>query len=156
MLESTRMSRIALVALLSLAVALTACKRESAPRRRATGRRCRDRAANRCRHRRGERCSGTTPAVAGVAAAPTFDAKAYAGTFSGQGTSLEIGADGTFNLEQAGAEAQSGTWTLEQDGEHILLDPDSKSEQDRRYKMVGNDELRADGGDAAALTRVKA
>ena len=81
-----------------------------------------------------------------------FDTKGFAGKFGATGTSLEIGADGTYRLsmraESANADLKTdGTWTVEADGKHILLDPNSKSETDRRYEIVSHDELRAvDGG----------
>lgn len=78
----------------------------------------------------------------------TFDAKAFAGTFGATGTRLEIQADGAYRLsvhaESADADLTSrGSWTLEPDGRHILLDPESKDEADRRYQIVTPDELRA-------------
>ena len=84
--------------------------------------------------------------------AVAFDTKGFAGEFGAPGTSLEIGADGTYRLsvhaESADAElATDGTWTVEADGKQILLDPTSKAEADRRYEIVSHDELRAvDGG----------
>jgi hypothetical protein len=83
------------------------------------------------------------------AAAAAFDSKGFAGEFGGDGGArLMIGADGTYALND-GSLASSGTWTLEADGGHILLDPDSKAEPDRRYVLVSNDELRAvEGGKA--------
>lgn len=81
-----------------------------------------------------------------------FDAKAFAGTYAATGTSLAVAADGTYILtvhaESADADlASAGTWTLEGDGRHVLLDPSDKSEPDRRYELVSPDELRAlDGG----------
>lgn len=76
-------------------------------------------------------------------ATASFDSKGFAGEFGGDGDArLAIGADGTYALND-GSVASSGTWTLEADGAHILLDPDSKAEPDRRYALVSNDELRA-------------
>lgn len=77
----------------------------------------------------------------------TFDARAFAGTFEALGASLEIQADGVYRLnlraESAGADPASiGTWTLDSDGKHILLDPESKAEADRRYEIVSLNELR--------------
>ena len=82
----------------------------------------------------------------------SFDAKAFAGTFAADGTSLAIAADGSYTLtvhaESAGADlASDGTWTLQADGREILLDPEDKSEPDRRFQIVSNDRLRsAEGG----------
>lgn len=87
-----------------------------------------------------------------VADAPRgFDTKAFAGTFAAPGTTLSIGSDGgyrmTVHAESANADLQSaGTWTLEPDGKHILLDPEGKSDPDRRYALVSNDELQPDEG----------
>jgi len=81
-----------------------------------------------------------------------FDTKGFAGTFGATGTNLDIAADGTYRLsvhaESANAELETdGTWTVEADGQHILLDPNSKADADRRYEIVSHDELRAvDGG----------
>jgi len=79
--------------------------------------------------------------------AVAFDTKAFAGTFSATGVRLEIAADGTYRLnvhaESANADLTTdGTWTVEADGKHILLDPNSKAEADRRYEIVSQDELR--------------
>ena len=80
-----------------------------------------------------------------------FDPRAFAGTYSADGTSLVVEADGRYTLtlhaESADADlASGGTWTLEADGRHVLLDPAGKSEPDRRYEIVSADELRAAGG----------
>ena len=87
-----------------------------------------------------------------------FDSKAFAGNFAAAGTHLEIQADGIYKLTvhagSAGADlASPGTWTLEPDGRHILLDPESKAEADRRYEIVSNDELRATDGSGQSLRR---
>ena len=82
-----------------------------------------------------------------------FDTKAFAGTFVATGTTLAIEADGPYPMsvdaESANADLESaGTWTLETDGKHVLLDPESKSDPDRRYALVNNDELQpVDGGE---------
>jgi len=95
-----------------------------------------------------------SPVPQNIAATSSFDVKAYAGTFSDKDTRLDITSEGTFTLDQGGKQT-TGTWTLEKDGEHLLLDPDSKSDQDHRYKMVGNDELQSVGGASETLTRSK-
>lgn len=77
-----------------------------------------------------------------------FDTKGFAGRFGAAGSRLEIAADGTYRYNpgtDAGLESQ-GTWTAEANGKQILLDPDSKSEADRRYEVVSHDELRASDG----------
>ena len=89
----------------------------------------------------------TGDATSPVADAPRgFDTKAFAGTFTAPGTTLTIDTDGSYRVtvhaESANADLESaGTWTLEPDGKHVLLDPESKSDPDRRYALVSNDEL---------------
>jgi copper homeostasis protein (lipoprotein) len=101
----------------------------------------------------------TVAAPLGVAtsAAPgehtDFDAKAFAGTFAAPGTRISFDADGNYTMrvhaESANADLDTqGTWTLEPDGRHILLDPSSKAESDRRYEVASMDELRPDDGGA--------
>ena len=96
----------------------------------------------------------TGDATSPVADAPRgFDTKAFAGTFAAPGTTLTIDTDGSYRMivhaESANADLESaGTWTLEPDGKHVLLDPESKSDPDRRYALVSNDELQpVDGGE---------
>jgi copper homeostasis protein (lipoprotein) len=93
-------------------------------------------------------------ATSPVADAPRgFDTKAFAGTFAAPDTMLTIDTDGSYRMtvhaESANADLESaGTWTLEPDGKHVLLDPESKSDPDRRYALVSNDELQpVDGGE---------
>lgn len=94
----------------------------------------------------------TSDATSPVADAPRgFDTKAFAGTFAAPGATLTIDSDGRYRMtvraESANANLTStGTWTLEADGKQILLDPDSKSDPDRRYTLVSNDELQPAGG----------
>lgn len=80
-----------------------------------------------------------------------LEAKDFAGSFSTEGAKLELAPDGTYVLtvraESAGADLQSGgTWTAEDGGARVLLDPGDKSGQDRSYTVVSADELRADEG----------
>ena len=69
------------------------------------------------------------------------------------GGKLELMADGPFKLTEtykgeAGApNVVEGTWTVEDGGKRVLLDPNSKSEQDRSYEIVSNDEIRMLGQD---------
>ena len=84
-------------------------------------------------------------------AAPGFDVKAFAGTFVADGAHLQLAADGTYaftvRAESADADLVStGTWTVEDDGAALLLDPDSKGESDQRFTLVSSDELAADVG----------
>lgn len=101
----------------------------------------------------------TTAAPLGVAtsAAPgehtDFDAKAFAGNFTAPGMRISFDADGNYTMrahaESANADLDTqGTWTLEPDARHILLDPTSKAEPDRRYEIASIDELRPDDGGA--------
>lgn len=106
------------------------------------------------------------PAAAPVAVAPPapvaapaeFDMRAFAGTFAGTlpcaackgvDTNVELKPDGTFRLVETyqgqtdgGPFEITGTWTAENAGKQILLDPDSKSEPDHRYDIVSPDEIR--------------
>ena len=82
-----------------------------------------------------------------------FDARDFAGTFSGTlpagiDATLSLNADGHFVLvERRPPQADApvtveGTWTAEQDGKRIRLDPNSKSEEDRLYAIGSNDQIR--------------
>lgn len=86
-----------------------------------------------------------------------FDRKAFAGRFSGilpcadcPGIEmwLEIASEGTFALRQTyqardTTTSLTGTWTVDDAGKSLLLDPDSKDEADRVFEIVSRDELRA-------------
>lgn len=93
-----------------------------------------------------------------------FDRKAFAGAFAGilpcadcpgVETSLEIHADGTYSQAEVrqGGEAKrtSGTWTVGAEGRQLLLDPDSKEADDRRFAIVSRDEVRLLDADGAPL-----
>lgn len=93
-----------------------------------------------------------------------FDRKAFAGTFAGIlpcadcpgiETSVEIRADGTYSQAEVrqGSEAtrSPGTWTVDADGGQLLLDPDSKDADDRRFAIVSRDEIRLLDADGAPL-----
>jgi uncharacterized lipoprotein NlpE involved in copper resistance len=100
----------------------------------------------------------TSPA----AGSPDFDVRAFAGRFAGTlpcadcpgiDSSLELRADGRYSQHDsyrerdAGFDA-SGTWTVEENGTRLRLDPDDKNGEDRLYGIVSNDELQmldADG-----------
>jgi hypothetical protein len=93
-----------------------------------------------------------TPAVAPAAPADpasAFDTGAFAGTFAGGGTRLELHADGTYGMEAPDGVTQ-GAWTHEPATGAIRLDPGSKNAQDRVFRMQGQDAL-VDG--ATTLTR---
>jgi hypothetical protein len=85
-----------------------------------------------------------------IAAAPSFDANAFAGHYVSGGTALEVTADGMFALNIDGG-AIDGTWTLMPGGKMVVLDPDSKGETDRRIEVLSNDSVKIVGG--ATLTR---
>jgi hypothetical protein len=84
------------------------------------------------------------------AAAPgehtTFDAKAFAGTFSDDNMTVAFAADGTYTLSSHAADNSPGTWSLEPDGHSLRLDPNAKAEADRVYTLVDNDALQAANG----------
>lgn len=85
-----------------------------------------------------------------TAAAPSFDAKAFAGQYGSGDTTLDIAADGTFALKIDG-NAIDGNWTLQPGGKTATLDPNSKGETDRQIEIVSNDSVKIVGG--ATLTR---
>ncbi len=106
-----------------------------------------------------EPAATTAPAAdAAPAATPTaFDAKAFAGTFSGTlpcadcpgiDTTVALAADGTYTVEETYQDRKveplkgDGTWTAEANGKRIRLDPNSKSDQDRLFEVLSNDEIR--------------
>lgn len=79
-------------------------------------------------------------------AAPDFDVKAFAGTFAAHGAELRLDADGTYvqtvHAESADADlVVPGTWTVEDDGTVLRLDPDSKGDEDRTLRIVSRDDL---------------
>lgn len=74
------------------------------------------------------------------------------GEFASDDTRLSIGERGTFVLERGGDRVE-GTWTLEQDGRRVRLDPNSKAEPDRVFDIVSPDELRHADGNAPSLLR---
>lgn len=99
---------------------------------------------------------------AGSAESPQFDQKAFAGSFSGTlpcascpgiDTRLELVADGTYRLDETyqGEKGEvfklDGTWTAESNNRHLRLDPNSKSDEDRLYEIVSNEEIRMLGKD---------
>lgn len=85
-----------------------------------------------------------------------LDVRAFAGSFKGTlpcadcpgiDSTIELKADGTYALHDVYQESNgatndgAGTWTVEEAGKRIRLDPDSKEDQDRLYAVVSNDEL---------------
>lgn len=85
-----------------------------------------------------------------TAAAPSFDAKAFAGQYASGDNTLDIAADGTFALKIDG-NAIDGNWTLQPGGKTATLDPNSKGETDRQIEIVSTDSVKIVGG--ATLTR---
>jgi len=97
------------------------------------------------------------PAPAAEAAPAAFDAAAFAGTFSGTlpcadcsgiDTKLELKADGSYALDESyqgkkdGNFKGDGTWTAEENGKRVRLDPNSKSDDDRLFEIASKDEIR--------------
>jgi uncharacterized lipoprotein NlpE involved in copper resistance len=96
-----------------------------------------------------------------------LDTRAFAGNFSGTlpcadcpgiDTTLELHADGTFMLMETYLERKvepamlDGTWTAEENGSRIRLDPNSKSEQDRLYAVDSRDQITQLGSDGTPPT----
>ena len=86
-----------------------------------------------------------------------FDVAAFAGSFSGTlpcadcagiDTKVEFKSDGTYAIEETyqgkkdGNAKGDGHFAAEEDGKRLRLDPNSKSDQDRLYEVVSNDEIR--------------
>ena len=86
-----------------------------------------------------------------------FDAKAFAGTFTGTlpcadcpgiDTQLVLSADGTYTITESYQERSAptlkgdGTWTAEENNQRLRLDPNSKSDNDRLFAILSNDEIR--------------
>ena len=96
------------------------------------------------------------PAATPVASAS--DARAFAGRFIAGSASIELRGDGSFELSDGGTRFD-GTWTAEEDGARIRLDPNSKAEPDRLFSVASSDEIHPLGAeglpapDAAALRR---
>jgi copper homeostasis protein (lipoprotein) len=114
----------------------------------------------------------TTPAGVAPATEPApeantaLDTRAFAGNFSGTlpcadcpgiDTTLELNADGSFMLmetyqkRKAAPGMLEGTWTAEENGNRIRLDPNSKSEQDRLYAVTSHDQITQLGSDGAPV-----
>ena len=100
-------------------------------------------------------------------AAPGFDAKAFAGTYGGTlpcagcpgiDAIIAFDAEGGYTLNEVyqdgtdSAFTTKGTWTVNEDGKTILLDPEDKEERDRSFELKSPTELLAKAveGQAAA------
>lgn len=97
---------------------------------------------------------------------PALDHRAFAGRFSGTlpcascpgiDTTLVLKDDYSFELTEVHQDSKDpavltkGTWTAEEDGHRIRLDPDSKAAEDRLFKAVANDEVQALDKDGNAI-----
>lgn len=95
-----------------------------------------------------------------------FDMRAFAGEFGGTlpcadcpgiETRIELKGDGSYALDETYVDRKDGrfkgdgSWTVEENGHRLRLDPNSKSEQDRLFEIVGNDEIRMLGKDGEAV-----
>lgn len=99
--------------------------------------------------------TGATSAVGQAPAAEVtdkagvvIDAKALAGEFEGNGSTLILEADGAYTqtLNAGGAQlSSSGTWSAAGPG-LLLLDPQDKAAQDVRFEVVSADELHSQDG----------
>jgi copper homeostasis protein (lipoprotein) len=93
------------------------------------------------------------PVAAAPAAAPSevaFDTKGFAGTFATGDSKITLNADGSYKL--AGATQGDGTWTAEENGKRIRLDPNSKAEADRIFIVTSRDQLDQVDEAGAAVT----
>ncbi|TWI04717.1 putative lipoprotein NlpE involved in copper resistance [Luteimonas cucumeris] len=99
----------------------------------------------------------TDPALIAAATPTRFDTKGFAGTFSGTlpcadcpgiDTRIELKPDGTYALQETyqgredGPRSGDGNWTAEEDGQRLRLDPNSKTDEDRLFAIVGRNEIR--------------
>ena len=86
-----------------------------------------------------------------------FDAKAFAGMFTGTlpcadcpgiDTRLVLAADGTYTITESYQERSApeikgdGTWTVEENNQRLRLDPNRKSDNDRLFAILSQDEIR--------------
>lgn len=98
-----------------------------------------------------------TPAAAAEAPKPGFDIAVFAGGFAGTlpcadcagiDTKIELKGDGSYSIDETyqdkkdGNHKGDGSWTAEEDGKRLRLDPNSKSDSDRLFEVVSNDEIR--------------
>lgn len=83
-----------------------------------------------------------------------FDIKGFAGTFATADAKITLNADGTYKL--SGAAQGDGTWTAEEGGKRIRLDPNSKTEEDRLYAVASNDQLDVLDGTGQPVTPTQA
>ncbi len=134
--------KLLLLAVLS-PFAFAACKPQTPPEPMATA---------------SEAAPADEPAPADDADPPSeapFDTKGFAGVFSGTlpcadcpgiDTEITLNRDGTYTLHQVyrdrgGSFDSDGTWTAEENGTRVRLDPNSKSEDDRLFAVVSHDQV---------------
>lgn len=146
------MKRIAFAAAALAVLSLSACKKEPA----------------------------AEPAAAAPAAAPAadpaleaaanpvvdFDMRSFAGEFGGTlpcadcagiDTRIVLAGDGTYTIDEtyqgksADAVKGDGNWTAEDNGHRLRLDPNSKSDADRLFEVLGNNEIRLMDKDGNAI-----
>lgn len=151
------------IALCSLLLSVAACKRESAETPAATA----PETAPTADAAAAVDAAHHTDVISEVDHATTpagIDIKAFAGHFSGDDIALELKADGNFALSGGAVAAPiDGTWTAEENGKRIRLDPNSKTEKDWLVAVNSNDELQAldsegkvpENAPAGSLKRVK-
>ena len=137
-------TRLSLMLAASMLLALAGCKPQAPAERPAPA---------------AETAATAQPAPAADEARPkaAFDAKAFAGTFAGTlpcadcpgiDTRLELAADGTYTITESYQERSApalkgdGTWTVEDDSRRLRLDPNSKSDNDRLFAILSQDEIR--------------
>lgn len=137
------MKRFLIVTILyALLLSMTACKRdaaapapvtESAPETTAAATPAED-----------AHSTDSSSEVDHTSAPADIDMNAFAGNFSGDDIALELNADGSYTLSGAAVSAPiDGTWTVEEEGKRIRLDPNSKSEEDWLFGVTSNDALQA-------------
>ena len=143
------MNRKLLLAVLASTLVIAACKPQ-APAEPAAP------AADTAPAASAEPASVATESVPASSAADVpFDVKGFAGTFSGTlpcadcpgiDTTISLKPDGTYTVHEAyqgkpDSFDGDGTWTAEENGKRVRLDPNSKSEQDRLFAVKSSDEI---------------
>jgi len=106
------------------------------------------------------------PALVAAATPSDFDLRSFAGTFSGTlpcadcpgiDTTIVLVGDGSYTLDETykdkpdGNHKGDGNWTAEDSGTRLRLDPNSKSDEDRLFEIVGKNQIRMLGKDGAPV-----
>ncbi|QIL20431.1 copper resistance protein NlpE [Thermomonas sp. HDW16] len=100
-----------------------------------------------------------------ASASPTFDVKAFAGTYNGTipcadcpgiDASIAFSPEGKYTQtlryqERENSSVSEGNWTLDADGKRILLDPTSKEESDSWVEVVSPTEVRMLDGEGKPI-----